>query len=122
MLIVSRNRLFDAWDWPPVLFAVFGSGLLLIVFAAILLQQRTRQAKQAALEHLDQKLLERFKNAPWWKPASDDVLNRELRRQIEAFDGITFQSWHQNPIFRAILIPLGGVGSLQMLERFNSIF
>lgn len=45
---------------------------------------------------------------------------REQRRQIEAFDDVAFQHWHQNPIFRAILIPLGGFGSLQILEKVVS--
>jgi hypothetical protein len=46
----------------------------------------------------------------------------EQKRQIKEFDDAAFQSWHQNPIFRALLIPLGGLGSLQLLEKLLTGF
>ncbi|MGC4073632.1 MAG: hypothetical protein QM760_14175 [Nibricoccus sp.] len=42
---------------------------------------------------------------------------RERRKQIESYNGAVFQPWHRNPIFTAILIPVGGLGSIQALEQ-----
>jgi hypothetical protein len=149
MLFVSRNSLFDAWGWSPLILLFFGSGLVVIVFTALLLQQRARRAKQVALAKLDDDLEETLRHTvaatPLTSPSGSApavVANsavaaakaataelevrvehaREKRRQIEGLDAFVFQSWHHNPIFRAIMIPLGGLGSLQLLEKLNTLF
>ncbi|HUR60130.1 MAG TPA: hypothetical protein VM029_20570, partial [Opitutaceae bacterium] len=126
MLIVSRNRLFDSWDWPPVLLGVFFSGLVLIIVASLLLQQRARAAKKAALDHLDNRINEELaEGVAYSSPARVTarlVALRELRAQTEAFDGIVFLPWHHSPIFKAVLLPLGGIGSLQLLEHVSTLF
>lgn len=129
MMIVSRNKLFDSWDWPPLLLGIFGTGLVLIMFAALLLQQRARRARQKALESIDEKILNELiaassgTQAPANEAAfrSRETTLRELRAQIMAFDGVAFQRWHHNPIFRALLIPIGGFGSLELLDKLGSI-
>jgi hypothetical protein len=118
ILIVSRNRLFSNWDWPVLLILVFFTGLVLIAAAALFLQQRVRRAKEVALDFLDGKIIQRL-DFPSTDPAKRSVESlREERNQIMAFNGVAFQPWYQNPIFQAILIPLGGIGSLQLIERF----
>jgi hypothetical protein len=150
VLIVSRNRLFNAWDWSPIVIVFFASGLTLLVFVSLLLQRSACKAKDAAIEALNRdqlKLLDPDQPLPEPKAATGDFpdnLNEdrklenarlrgnaeaarerrvaqgdELRKQIEAFDGVAFQSWYDNPILRAILIPVGGIGSLQLLEKLS---
>lgn len=152
MLIASRNSLFDRWDWPPALIAVFLSGLVLIVVATTKLQSTARAAQRRALDDVEDNLI-RVKSAlerhstsvestvvdratrsrpPFvanpdfetrLQNATPDGLERwialleEQKRQIQEFDEVAFQSWHQNPIYRAVLIPLGGLGSLQVLQK-----
>lgn len=125
MMIISRNRLFEAWAWPPPVIVFFGSGLLLIVLTALILQQRARAAKTRAIDYLGGELLLIFDqddapDSPRAYPASREKYLRETREQIASFRGVAFQEWHHNPIFRAILIPLGGIGTLQLLERYAS--
>ena len=164
MMIVARNPLFDAYAWPPLTIAYFGSGLLLIIVAAVTLQGRARAAKQTALDSIDRKLITQLEaeanrtrtpipvespvvvgpdgeametalrrnEAPRvlrreFRPSepefeTSEKLLHENRDQIMAFTSVAFREWHHNPIFRAILIPLGGVGSLQLLEKLSGIF
>ncbi len=128
MLIASRNALFDSWDWPAGLLSSFGLGLLLIVASALLLQNRARAAKRRALSALDEEIAaslegtKRSTSATEAKARPPEAWLREMRAQTAAIEGVAFQSWYNNPIFRAILIPIGGVGSLQLLERFSSLF
>jgi hypothetical protein len=164
MMIVARNPLFDAYAWPPLTIAHFGSGLLLIVVAAVTLQGRARAAKQTALDSIDRQIitqleteatvprvpvqvktpapvgpdrgamerdpygfgapqgLQRVSGVTEPDPEISEKLLREKRNQITAFTSVAFREWHHNPIFRAILIPLGGVGSLQLLEKFSGVF
>ena len=177
IMIVSRNPLFDNWDWPPALIITFASGLALIFYAAMTLQKSAQDAKKAALKAIDKKIgslseelmdekrkaanepapplssglypaqehvpervppgsqpvvmvsyaptvsmatqnaKEKGSATTTWKESQKAEL-RERRGQIEGFDGIAFQPWYYNPIYRAILIPLGGVGSLQLLDKF----
>lgn len=128
MMIVSRNRLFAPWDWPPILIGTFFSGLALIIWAAILLQQSASKAKRLSIAYLDREIAVRLKSPDRStvtstlrtpeQERSEVEAYREVRTQINGFSGIAVLPWYQNPLFRAILIPLGGVGSLKLLEQF----
>jgi hypothetical protein len=94
--------------------------LALVMAGGLFLQQRARKAKQTALDFLDRDIAKTLgADVPGSGPPRRRKLLRELHRQIEAFDGVAFQPWYQNPIFRAIMIPLGGAGTLQLIERFG---
>ena len=119
IMVAARNSLFDNWDWPADLVAVLGSGLVLLFFASATLQHYSQKAKGLAVEAASKKLLDCLE-----APHSDHQIAwlKEQREQIRAFYGVVFRPWYHNPIYRAILIPLGGIGSLQVMEQMSNFF
>lgn len=105
-MIAARNPLFDSWAWPLGLVAIFTLQLLLLVAAAFLLQFRAKTARKRIIETLRQMTNER----------GDDLAKQ--CEQIESLSVPLFASWRHNPILYALLIPLGGVGSIKLLEQF----
>jgi hypothetical protein len=113
-LIASRNPLFDLWSWPLGVVATFVLQLLLLIGAALILQTRARRARTAVLDCLNQE---------WFRIAEGKTELREQRearlaeqrRQTENLTGTAFAAWHRSPILFALLIPLGGVGSLELI-------
>jgi len=127
MMVVARNPLFDNWDWPANLVAVFASGLLLLFIASAMMQHYAQAMKAAAIASANKGVRNELRtttaSGTSRKPDEDKVewLREELA-QIQAFDGVVFRPWYHNPIYRAILIPLGGLGSIQLLEQMTKVF
>ena len=122
LLIVSRASLFDRWSWPVPLIIVLGAGLALIAVATIMLNTVTREAKATILEkirgELDVAEESRVTTPGHPEPASHAKERLEkVRDLIEGCTSYVFQGLHQMPLIRAVLFTLGGVGSLQVLDK-----
>lgn len=111
-LFASRHSAFDNWTWPLGLVANFGLTLVLLIVAALVLQARARAARAEIIESLNARLREK---------CEDKERLEEARRQIESITGAAYTSWHRNPVFYALLIPLGGMGSLELIKRVISL-
>jgi len=119
LLLVSRSSLFDQWYLPPGLAAVFGVSLALALTAAVQLRNAAEHARTVALERLSD-TRRRLASA-------DTVDEKELReidtlvREIGELRTGAFRPFSQQPVVRAILLPLGGYGGVAVLE-YLSIF
>lgn len=58
ILILSRNSVFDCWDWPPSLIVTFCLGLVIIVVSLIVLQSAAREAKHRSLDYINSVIMD----------------------------------------------------------------
>ncbi|MBV8191783.1 MAG: hypothetical protein JO339_31420 [Alphaproteobacteria bacterium] len=115
LLIVARSRLFDNWGSGFVII-VLGCYLLWAVAMAVVLNMGAEKARRKALQDMEMDLL-------WLKGAGDKY--KELAEQFPALiqqvrdlsDG-AFAPFFEQPLVRAILVPLGSAGGVQLLETF----
>jgi hypothetical protein len=112
VLVVAQNPLFDNWHWntPLALMAVFNT--VVAVVCALLLQSAAKGARSGALSTLDELLRARGGRA-------DDAMRENLARIRAEIEGTTtgaFAGFSQNPVVRAVLLPLVGGGGLAALE------
>ncbi len=116
VLIVAQNRLFDDWHWnvPLALMAIFNAAAP--VACAAILQLEAKRARGKSLDALDELL--RARVGPPEDPVREKVAR--IRTEIEDFQTGAFASFSQNPIVKAILLPLFGGGGLAALEALLS--
>jgi len=115
LLIVARSRVFDNWEVGAVI-VVLGSYLLWAAAMAALLNFGAEIARRKAIEDLEKDLL-------WMKGAGPNykALAEQFPRVIEQVRNLregAFAPFFEQPVVRAILLPLGGAGGIQLMETF----
>ena len=124
--IVSRNSFFDATEWPLALQIVIGLSLLYALHSAYAMRRAAEFARDEAVRHyagrvmrlnggksnLPERLRANFEPAALAKQCSD------LIARIRSEEGGAFKPFSQQPIVKAILIPLGGFGGVSLAEYF----
>ena len=112
VIIISRLSIFDRWDWPPALIAIISINSAYAIFAALVLRRTAEGARRGALRRLkDDRLKCRAAN----DKACVDFLNNIIKEIDELKEG-AFAPISQQPVLRAILVPLGGLGTAAALE------
>lgn len=108
VLVLSRHSIFDDWSYPPVIIGavVWVIGVLALVNGIVSYRAKRLQERLA-----DQVRDERFASAP-----QEKMTPREEESAIESVTGGVFGSFLANPVFRAVLVPLGGGGLLALVD------
>ncbi len=120
LLFVARLQIFDNWSPNNVVMIVLVVFLLWMVGVATALNVGAEIARRRALEFMRQDLL-------WLKGSSnpDDLALAEqfqsLIKQVEELRRGAFAPFFEQPLVRAVLVPLGGVGGLQLLELLTLV-
>lgn len=120
LLFVARLQIFDNWSPNNVVMIVLVVFLLWMVGVATALNVGAEIARRRALDFMRQDLL-------WLKGSSnpDDVALAELFpsliKQVEELRRGAFAPFFEQPLVRAVLVPLGGVGGLQLLELLTLV-
>lgn len=123
LMILSRYKIFDRWDWPISLIIVMSVFFLGTIFLSINLRRIVETARSQSTKTLDNILIECRKNIvdaskkqeiEEYKSTIDLV--ELIRQRILTLNTGAFASFTQNPVLRAILIPFGGIGTLNLLE------
>jgi hypothetical protein len=112
LLFLSRNRAFDNWDWPPVLVVTFAIGSLAVVACGVSLRITAARARRDAIKKLDEALVEARLNA---HGQDDDPMIKAIKAatsEVNAIDEGAYSSIYENPVIRAVLVPLAGVAGL----------
>jgi hypothetical protein len=115
LMVVARSRLFDNWSlsWPIATAAalyVVWLGLL-----ALLLKQAAEDCRTRALARMNADLR--------WMAGADDgrkALVEPMKRLIAAVEAErsgAFAPPFDQPFFKGLLVPLGGAGGAQLVER-----
>lgn len=115
LLFIARLQIFDNWSANNVVIVVLVVFLFWMVGVATALNIGAEIARRRALEILRLDML-------WLKGSSnpDDLALAEqfqsLIKQVEELRRGAFAPFFEQPLVRAVLVPLGGVGGLQLLE------
>lgn len=114
LLIVARSPLFDNWAANgPVMYALVGY-LLWSVTMAVMLNHGAEIARRKAIASME-------KDRIWLEGAGDNykMLAKQFPNLIDQVRNLrqgAFAPFFEQPLVRAILVPLGGAGGIQLLE------
>jgi hypothetical protein len=114
LLVVARSRLFDNWAITlPVALGICAY-LVWLVVLAVLLKQAAEKARERALSRMQADLLWLAGAGPDWQP-----LIEPFKRLIEEVRGNregAFAPLFEQPLFKGLMVPLGGIGSTQLFD------
>jgi hypothetical protein len=116
ILLIAQNGIFENWHWdiPVVVTTLFN--VAVAVSSAWLLQRSAKRVKENALAAVDKLIVPRLGEK---KGGLRTKLER-IKQDIAGMRSGAFASFYQNPVIRALLIPLGGGGGLAALQAIFS--
>jgi hypothetical protein len=128
-LVLARSDLFDAMDFPLSLVFVTALALAYALCAAVLLRKSAEAARAKVLAHYEAQLLTQARPKDSTPPAAADVATAGPTRQPISAEQIkllmerirstregAFAPFTQQPALRALLLPFGGYGGVQLVE------
>jgi hypothetical protein len=124
LLMAARHSLFDNFDWPVLLITVFGTSSGVLLASTLVLRRSADQARKNAVTWLQNRIASLNWNLVGLGDDAGAVERREaLQRaewqlaQVNMVGGAALtEGLFANPLLRAVLIPLGGTGLLQLME------
>lgn len=112
-LIIAHSTMIDNWQFLPAAIVVIVTSILLIVAWVLLLRQPAKEAREAALETMQTTLSKGL------RLQNHDVETEQLRlliNEVKTERRGVFDAFMNDRIFKALLMPSGGVGGLFLLE------
>ena len=114
LLVVARSRLFDNWALTPAIAVGVSFYVAVLVGLTYLLKQAAENTRSRALASMQADL--RWL-AGSGKPLSDLVEPyKRLIAQVENEQKGAFASFFDQPLLKAMLVPLGGAGGTQLFD------
>lgn len=113
ILIMSRSSVFDNWPTPPSLVISFLLTALVLFVAALSLRRAAEKARGTALAHIDEYLLKTPANEKGYEKF------RLIRERIAALNTGAFSRYSEEPLVRALLLSLAGIGGSAIVEVLN---
>lgn len=104
----SRVFFFDNWNWSPFVLQFFAFFFLTILASEYLLASHCDRLRARALTHAEECLITT-------NETNRDLTN-EIVRQVRGLQTGGFRSFADNPIAKAVLVPLGGAGAVGLLQ------
>ncbi|WP_349617295.1 hypothetical protein [Azotobacter salinestris] len=113
ILIMSHSSVFDNWPTPPSLVISYLLTALVLFVSALSLRRAAEKARVTALGHIDKYLLE--------TPASKEGYDKchLIRERITALNKGAFSRYSEEPLVRALLLSLAGIGGSAIVEVLN---
>lgn len=114
LLMLARSRLFDGFALTPALVVLFALCLLVLIAVAVALKLVAERLRQHALERMraDLRWL-RGAGEPW---SALDRKFEALIAEVGALRKGAFAPFFDQPLVRAILVPLTGASGIQVFE------
>ncbi|WP_095195071.1 hypothetical protein [Pseudomonas sp. Irchel 3A7] len=113
ILLAARSSLFDNWPTPPSIIISFLLTAVMLLVSALSLRRAAEKARTVALRHIDAYLLE----TPADKPYYDKF--RMIRERIVALNTGSFSRYSEEPLVRALLLSLTGIGGSALVDALN---
>lgn len=115
LMVVARSRLLDSWAVTlPVALAAAAYCLWLFVLAS-LLRYAAQEARRCALERMQSDLRWLEGAGPAMQPLVEPF--KKMIESVENNRSGAFASFIDQPLFKAILVPLGGAGGAQLFDQ-----
>ncbi len=114
-MILSRMNLFDRWDWPASLIIILSFNSFFAIFCVLFLNRSARRIRAEVTQSLKELRL---------KKGGDENTKKQLDliiKEIEEIKRGAFAPVMQQPVLRAFLVPLGGIGTAVLLDFFGKI-
>jgi hypothetical protein len=123
LLLLSRNRLFDAWIVPWPLLLIYCVSLLIIIYTAMQLRRAAEDTREHSIEHLKTALLRANKcKGEVLSGVKGDSVIAQLEKIIDEANNINqgaFSSFTQQAHVQAILALIASVSSIKLLDYFQ---
>lgn len=114
LLVVARSRLFDNWALTPAIAVGVSFYVVALIGLTLLLKRAAENTRRRALESMQADL--RWL-AGSGKPLSDLVEPyKRLIQQVENNQQGAFASFFDQPLLKAMLVPLGGAGGTKLFD------
>ena len=113
LIVVSRSRLFANYNPSIPDLVTMGVGVLIVTASAIVLRRSAEAARETARRRLRDQITEARSLQDGGQLAGQ--LELLLRRVEELREG-AFSPYSQQPVVRAMLLPLGSLGGTALLE------
>lgn len=113
ILIMSRSSVFDNWPTPPSMIISFMLTALVLFISALSLRRAAEKARGTALQRIDEYLLK--------TPDSEKYYTKFhlIRERIAALNTGAFSRYSEEPLVRALLLSLAGIGGSAIVEVLN---
>ena len=122
LLIIERSAWFDNWRLAPSISVVLGSAVLLLITCVLLMRRSIRAARETALEAMRGILRTALaQDTGEGNKAGNVELLRLLIAEVETERRGAFCPLSSDPILKALLMALGGYGSLFSLDYFAAL-
>jgi len=116
LLGISRDSNFDNWGWPVVFIVIEAVLLAAAIVSVGMLRHSAELARREALSRLDEST-EKARGEREQGEHEVELLNRLAERVRNERRG-AFSPFLDNPVLRALLIPLTGFGSWRVIQTF----
>jgi hypothetical protein len=113
ILIIARNHIFAAWNFPLSLVLIFGLNSAFAIFSAIHLRRAAEVSRHIALDRMKDKL-SRALGANADEKTLEQI--RQVIQEIKENEEGAFAPISKHPIIAAVIMPFGGAGILALLE------
>jgi len=132
LLLVSRHKYFDNWTWTVPLAIVIGlTTLIALVFTIILFYEAKMARLQMITRLREEQLILINTHLPEDVDAFDDKKSKLIEQQLRSKEYVMNEIQKlksgaysplisfNNPIIMAILTPLGGMGSISLIQQLS---
>jgi hypothetical protein len=110
--VLSRARVFDNWDFPVSLGALFIYGGLYVLFKALKVQREAKQWKEKLIDRLEMQKIHFNALGQKQEQGFLELLIEDTRN----FRQGAFMPLAEHPFYRALLLPVSGFGAMALLE------
>lgn len=114
LMIVARSRLFDNWQVSTNILVMFTGFVLCALALAALLNYGAEMARRVAVERMQADLLWLKGAGPEYAPLVQQFPS--LIDQVRNLRQGAYAPFFEQPLVKALLVPLGGAGGIQLLD------
>lgn len=113
ILLASRSSLLDNWPTPPSITITYLLIALILLTSALSLRRTAENARTVAIQRIDAYLLATPPDSLYYDKF------RMIRERIAALNTGSFSRYSEEPLVRALLLSLTGIGGSALVDALN---